>query len=92
MRSTTFLPASLSDFEISPEQGFLPPDPSQHLADCSTLTGLAHELPKLLSARMVRRYIDEQRTLLPSIPASWGDQEYRAAMRMLSFAGQAYVW
>ena len=92
MRSTTFCPTSLSDYDISPEQGFLPPDPSEDLPDCSTLNGLAHELPKLLSARMVRRFIDEQPSLLPSIPAAWGDQESRAAMRMLSFAAHAYVW
>ena len=92
MRSTTFRPTSLSDYDISPEQGFLPPDPSEDLPDCSTLNGLAHELPKLLSARMVRRFIDEQPSLLPSIPAAWGDQEARAAMRMLSFAAHAYVW
>jgi len=92
MRSTTFPHLSLSDFEISPEQGFLPQDPLIDLPDCSSLNHLAHELPKLLSTRTVRRYIDGQRTLLASIPATWGDREYRAAMRMLSFAGHAYVW
>lgn len=92
MRSTTFQPLSLSDFEISPEQGFLPQDPSENLPDCPTLNDFAHELPKLLSARMVRRFIDEQPALLPSIPTSWRDQDCRAAMRMLSFAGHAYVW
>ena len=92
MRSTTFLSPSLSDFEISPERGFLPHDPAENLPDCPTLNDLARELPKLLSARMVRRFIVEQHSLLPSIPISWGDQDYRAAMRMLSFAGHAYVW
>jgi indoleamine 2,3-dioxygenase len=92
MRSTTFHPPSLSDFEISPEQGFLPHDPSDHIPDCPTLNDLAHELPKLLSARMVRRFIDEQHSLLSSIPATWRDQDCRAAMRTLSFAGHAYVW
>jgi len=92
MRSTTFHPLSLSDFEVSPEQGFLPPDPIQQLPDCPTLNHLGHELPKLLSARTVRKYIEAQRTLLPSIPATWRDQDYRAAMRILSFAGHAYVW
>ena len=92
MRSTTFLSPSLSDFEISPERGFLPHDPAENLSDCPTLNDLARELPKLLSARMVRRFIIEQHSLLPSLPISWGDQDYRAAMRMLSFAGHAYVW
>jgi indoleamine 2,3-dioxygenase len=92
MRSTTFQPLSLSDFEISPEQGFLPHDPSENLPDCDTLNDLAHALPKLLSTRKVRRFIDEHDSLLPFIPTSWRDQDYRAAMRMLSFVGHAYVW
>lgn len=92
MKATNFPPLWLSDYEISPEQGFLPPDPLDALRDCSTLNRLGHELPKLLSARMVRRFVDEQRQLLPSIPATWRDQDYRAAMRILSFAGHAYVW
>ena len=92
MRSTTFLPLSLSDYEISPEQGFLPKDPLEILPDLPTLTHLGHELPKLLSARTVRRFIDEQSQLLPSIPPTWRTEDYRAAMRILSFAGHAYVW
>ncbi|MGA6828069.1 hypothetical protein ACO9S2_10690 [Nitrospira sp. NS4] len=92
MRSTTILPSSLSDYDISPEQGFLPQDPLEQLPDSATLNHLGHELPKLLSARMVRQFIDEQPQLLSSIPATWQDQDYRAAMRILSFTGHAYVW
>src|SRR5437870_10422790 len=92
MRSTNFAPVDLSDYEISLEQGFLPWDPLEYLPDLPTLTHLGHELPKLLSARTVRRFIDEQRQLLPSIPPTWRIEDYRAAMRILSFAGHAYVW
>lgn len=92
MRSTNFTPVALSDYEISPEQGFLPNDPLEHLPELPTLTQLGHELPKLLSARTVRRFIGEQSELLPSIPTTWRMEEYRAAMRILSFAGHAYVW
>lgn len=92
MRSSAFHPLSLSDYEISPDQGFLPQDPCENLPDCGTLNHLGRELPKLLSARMVRRFIDEQRTLLVSLPTTWQDEDYRAAMRILSFAGHAYVW
>lgn len=92
MRSTNFAPLDLSDYEISLEQGFLPEDPLENLPDLATLTRLGHELPKLLSARTVRRFIDEQRQLLPSIPPTWRMEEYRAAMRTLSFAGHAYIW
>ena len=91
MRSTTSRPLSLSDFEISPERGFLPSDPCDTLPNCPTLNQLGHEMPKLLSTRQVRQFIDEQPSLLPSIPSSWPEDEYRAAMRILSFAGHAYV-
>src|SRR5580765_4690477 len=92
MKLTNFAPLTLSDYEISPEQGFLPKDPLENLPDMPTLTHLGHELPKLLSARTVRRFIDEQRRLLPSIPSTWRTEEYRAAMRILSFCGHAYIW
>jgi len=92
MRPPNPSPLNLSDYDISPDQGFLPSDPLEQLPDSPTLNHLAHELPKLLSARMVRQFIDGQRQLLPSIPTTWHDQDYRAAMRILSFAGHAYVW
>ena len=65
MRSTNFTSLDLSDYEISPEQGFLPKDPLEHLPDLPTLTQLGREMPKLLSARTVRRFIDEQRRCFP---------------------------
>ena len=92
MRTRQFAPLALSDFGVSPDQGFLPPDPLEQLPDSPTLNQLGQELPKLLSARRVRQFIDEQRQLLPSIPATWRDRDYRAAMRIFSFAGHAYVW
>ena len=92
MKPSMFQSPSLSAFEISPERGFLPSDPCEALPGCPTLNHLGHELPKLLSTRQVRQCIDEQQSLLPSIPSSWRDDECRAAMRILSFAGHAYVW
>ncbi|MEY4528389.1 MAG: hypothetical protein RL768_2108 [Nitrospirota bacterium] len=92
MRSRQSAPLALSDFGVSPDQGFLPPDPLEQLPDSPMLNQLGHELPKLLSARRVRQFIDGQRQLLPSIPATWQDRDYRAAMRIFSFAGHAYVW
>ena len=92
MKSTSLDFLNLSDYELSPEQGFLPHDPLGHLPDCPTLNALGSELPKLLSARTVRHFIDEQRHLLPSIPPTWRTEDYRAAMRILSFCGHAYVW
>ena len=92
MRSPTPQPLSLADFGLSPDRGFLPSDPCESIPDSPKLNQLGHEMPKLLSARQVRRFIDQQPSLLPSIPSSWREEEYRAAMRMLSFAGHAYVW
>ncbi len=92
MKPTRVTPLDLSDYDISPEQGFLPSDPLEQLPDSPMLNQLGHELPKLLSARKVREFIDGQRQLLPAISAAWCDQDYRAAMRILSFAGHAYVW
>lgn len=92
MRPTNVTPLSLSDYGISPDQGFLPADPLEQLPDSPLLNQLGHELPKLLSARMVGQFINGQRQLLPSIPTTWRDQDYRTAMRILSFAGHAYVW
>ena len=92
MNSHASQPLSLKDFEISPERGFLPSDPCETLSDSPTLNHLGREMPKLLSTRRVRQFIDEHQSLLPTIPASWRDDECRAAMRILSFAGHAYVW
>ncbi|SPP63536.1 hypothetical protein [Nitrospira lenta] len=92
MRPTNVTPLDLSDYGISPDQGFLPSNPLEQLPDSPMLDHLGQELPKLLSARMIRRFIDRQRQLLPSISVAWRDQDYRAAMRILSFAGHAYVW
>lgn len=92
MNSSTFRPLSLAEFDISPERGFLPSDPCETLPDCPRLNHLGQEMPKLLSARRVRRCIDEQNALLSSVPSSWQEAEYRAAMRILSSAGHAYVW
>lgn len=92
MRSTDFTSPNLSEYEISPERGFLPQEPQKDLPDSPMLNGLGQELPKLLSARTVRRFIDEHSSLLSSVPSTWGAQDYRTAMRILSFVGHAYVW
>ena len=54
MRPTNITPLNLSDYDISPEQGFLPPNPLEQLQDSPVLNHLGQELPKLLSARMVQ--------------------------------------
>ncbi len=83
---------ALSDYGLSPDRGFLPDDPLPAIPNAPTLTELGRELPKLLSARMVRLFVDGHSSLLSSIPPQWQEPELRAAMRLLSFAGHAYVW
>ena len=92
MSSGTSQPLSLSEFGISPERGFLPSDPCDIVPDSPILNQLGYGLPKLLSVRQVRRFIDEQPSLLESVPSDWREEELRAAMRILSFAAHAYIW
>lgn len=92
MSSTHLSLLNLADYDLSPEHGFLPKDPLEEVPDFPQLNELGRQLPKLLSARMVRRFINEQCRLGRTISQSWSAAEYRAAMRILSFASHAYVW
>ncbi|MCP9455543.1 MAG: indoleamine 2,3-dioxygenase, partial [Nitrospira sp.] len=92
MNRSASLPIRLSDFTLSPERGFLPSDPLEALPNCPLLNHLSRELPKLVSARRIRRFINEQSSLLAQIPLNWNEIDCEAAMRILSFAGHAYVW
>ncbi len=93
MNLATLPSLSLADFDISPERGFLPAeDPLEQLPGEPTLDLLSKELPKLLAARQVRRFVAERKGLMRSVAEDWRLDEYRAAMRILSFAGHGYVW
>ena len=93
MKSSGPMRLSLSDFDISPERGFLPTtDPLGRLSDQPVLNQIALELPKLLTARQFRHFIQDRSDVLSIIPANWGLDKLRCAMRTLSFAGHAYVW
>ena len=93
MKSSGPMRLSLSDFDISPERGFLPTtDPLGHLSDQPVLNQIALELPKLLTARQFRHFIQDRSDVLSTVPANWGLDQLRCAMRTLSFAGHAYVW
>src|SRR5512141_1094060 len=92
MKSMHNLPFNLSDYDISPERGFLPEDPLKDLPNSPEINFVGEELPKLLVARAVRRFIDEQFQQSPVIPQTWQREHYKAAMRILSFASHAYVW
>ena len=86
-------PLSLSDFDISPDRGFLPStDPLVHLPDEPILNQIAAELPKFLTARQFRRFVQDRTDLMGPVADYWGLDELRCAMRTLSFAGHAYVW
>jgi indoleamine 2,3-dioxygenase len=84
---------SLADFDISPECGFLPAvDPLDNLPGEPVLNQIGAELPKLLTARQVRRFIRDRMDLMGPVADDWGLDAFRCAMRTLSFAGHAYVW
>jgi indoleamine 2,3-dioxygenase len=83
----------LADFDISPDRGFLPAvDPLDHIADEPILNQIGEELPKLLTARQLRRFIQDRSDLMGPVGDDWGLDKFRCAMRTLSFAGHGYVW
>ncbi len=86
-------PLSLSDFEISPERGFLPAtDPLSDVPGEPILNEIAKDLPDFLTARRVRDFVHDRQDVVGAIADDWGLDVYRCAMRTLSFAGHAYVW
>ena len=79
-------------YDVSPERGFLPePDPECALpAPLALWQELAAELPKRLAAQRLRAAV---RSLPPfELAALRSPAEERAAMRVLSFLGHAFVW
>jgi indoleamine 2,3-dioxygenase len=93
MKASSPTRLSLTHFDISPERGFLPPtDPLHQLADEPILNQIAAELPKFLAARQFRRFIQDRMDVMGPVADDWGLDEFRCAMRTLSFAGHAYVW
>jgi len=86
-------PLSLPAFDLSAERGFLPAtDPLDRLPDEPMMNQIATELPKLLTARQVRRCIQDRPDIMGAVADDWGLDIFRSAMRTLSFAGHAYVW
>jgi indoleamine 2,3-dioxygenase len=82
----------LKPYEVSTERGFVPEaDPDRALpAPLAPWQELAAELPKRLAAQRVRAAV---RALPPfDLAALRSPAEERAAMRVLSFLGHAYVW
>ena len=82
----------LKPYDVSPERGFLPdPDPETALpAPLALWQELAGELPKRLAAQRLRAAV---RSLPPfELAALRSPAEERAAMRVLSFLGHAFVW
>jgi indoleamine 2,3-dioxygenase len=93
MKSSSPMPLSLAEFDISPERGFLPlADPIDHLADEVILSRIGEDLPKLLTARQLRRLIQDRKDIMGPVGDDWGLDKFRWAMRTLSFAAHAYVW
>lgn len=80
------------EFQVDRERGFLPsPDPLDRLPSAfASWEAIAHDLPKLLVAGIIRSVV-ERLPVLDAAPLK-GDREYRRAMLVLSFLGHAYVW
>ena len=92
-RQLPFSPLSLSMFDMSPDRGFLPAtDPLECLADEPILNQIGAELPKLLTARQFRHFIQDRKEVIGAVADDWGLDVFRCAMRTLSFAGHAYIW
>lgn len=93
MNQATAKAFDFTQYEISEERGFLPvQDPAERLPQFPVLEHLQTELPKLLTARQLRRWINEQDQLIPDEPLPDEPELYRAAFRVLSFTAHGYVW
>jgi indoleamine 2,3-dioxygenase len=84
---------NLAAFNVSAEQGFLPPeDPLGCLpTEFGAWEDLSIELPKLLAAGVVRRSLDRLPILDPR-PLFNHSESVERAMLLLSYFGHAYVW
>ncbi|MBK7485474.1 MAG: hypothetical protein IPI70_04790 [Nitrospira sp.] len=84
---------SLAQFDLSPDRGFLPAtDPLAQLPDEPILNQIGAELPKFLTARQFRSFVNDHREVMGPVADDWGLDVFRCAMRTLSFAGHAFVW
>ena len=76
----------LTQFDMSVQRGFLPAhDPVESLASYPALDHLRTELPKLLAARRLRHWVNEQEMLMPDGMHHDDSEMSRAAFRVLSF-------
>lgn len=93
MTTSSHEPLSLAQFDLSPERGFLPAtDPLAQLPDEPILNQVGAELPKFLTARQFRSFVQDHQQLMGPVADDWGLDVFRCAMRTLSFAGHAFVW
>ena len=93
MTTSSHQPLSLAQYDISPERGFLPvTDPLAQLPDEPILNQIGAELPKFLTARQFRSFVQDHQQLMGPVADDWGLDVFRCAMRTLSFSGHAYVW
>ena len=82
-----------TQFDISEDRGFLPAqDPGERLPQFPALEHLRTELPKLLTARQLRHWINQQEFLMPPEILQDDPETCRSAFRVLSFTAHGYVW
>ncbi len=93
MTTSSHQPLSLAQFDLSPDRGFLPAtDPLAQLPDEPILNQIGSELPKFLTARQFRPFVQDHQEVMGPVADDWGLDVFRCAMRTLSFAGHAFVW
>jgi len=95
MNSPSAVPLDLPAYDVSPDRGFLPShDPVTTLGATwpSSLHDLAESMPKLLAARQFRSYANAHQIVLSGDRGAEDQDELRCAGRILSFAGQGYIW
>ena len=93
MTTSSHQSLSLAQFDLSPDRGFLPAtDPLAQLPDEPILNQIGAELPKFLTARQFRSFVNDHREVMGPVADDWGLDVFRCAMRTLSFVGHAFVW
>ena len=93
MTTSSHQSLSLAQFDLSPDRGFLPAtDPLAQLPDEPILNQIGAELPKFLTARQFRSFVQDHQEVMGPVADDWGLDVFRCAMRTPSFVRHAFAW
>lgn len=83
----------LSDYDISPETGFLPTQAPARLTGCfSQWEGLLDNLPQLIKTKKLRDEVDALPELEFNDSTLKNEEEWRRAYVLLCYLSHGYVW